>query len=385
MHTGVPRNRSGGVSLYAPVYTYFLAACYTVGGVRLWSVAVPQAVMAGLLAWFTGLAAARLAPKFYPWAMWLGAVLVLVNLRFAMSTAMVTPTIPLLLLMAVVVYLAAGEPKWGGVLGLSAAVAVAIFTQTSFFVVGFAITLWLAWQFVRRKNLAFALGCCLIFSSIGAMLLLRAVVAKMGDSHKHENTVILWEANNPYYESLSPTGLWGRRPGNPWSQWQPSPEEQQRYNDYLQRGAKSGRNPAVLWIKENPIKYAKLCFIRLYTTLGPMTGQMSPRNRIVSAFYWMLIFPAGFYGLWRTRRLRTTHMAVLIFLVLSSFETLVITEWYLRYRMPWELVLSIYAAVGYLCVLYRGNTPLLPGSGDPQNEDRQTLPDAKDRAHVVYN
>lgn len=351
MHTGLPRNRSGSVSLYAPVYTYFLGACYSVGGLRLLSFIVPQAILGGLLAWFCGLIAGRLAPGLKPVVMLLAAGLIMINLRFGMAAAAIVPTILLLLLLAVALYLALGPLTWGNVLGLSALSAIAVFTQTSFFVVAFAIAVWLGWRAFVQKHLVLAVGCGIILSSIGTMLLLRAAVARMGDTHKHENTAILWESNNPFYEGLTPTSLWGRRPGNPWSQWTPSPQEQQRYDDYLKRAAAARSDPGVLWIKENPLQYAKLCWIRLYTTLGPITGQMSPRNRLISTFYWLLIFPAGYYGLWRTRRLQVTKMAVLIFLVLTAFESLVITEWSLRYRMPWDLILTIYAAVGYLALL----------------------------------
>src|SRR5438552_3941544 len=36
---GVPRDHTGSLFLYAPVYAYFLAGCYWIGGLRLFSVA----------------------------------------------------------------------------------------------------------------------------------------------------------------------------------------------------------------------------------------------------------------------------------------------------------------------------------------------------------
>ena len=44
LETRVPRGRSGALFVHAPVYAYFLAGCYAVGGIRLLSVAVPQAL-----------------------------------------------------------------------------------------------------------------------------------------------------------------------------------------------------------------------------------------------------------------------------------------------------------------------------------------------------
>ncbi len=354
MQTGLPRNRTGNLSLYAPVYTYFLSACYSVGGLRLLSVSVPQALLGALLAFVSGLAAGRLAPALKPGVTLAAAALVLVNLRFAMSASAIVPTLLLLVLVALALYFAAGPAKWLNVVLLGGIVSVAVFTQTAFFVVAFAIAGWLAWRALKQKRLVFAAGSGIILCSIAAMLGLRAVVARMGDSYKHENTVILWESNNPYYESMTPTSLWERRPGNPWTHWTASQLERERFDEYLKRAANLRANPAVLWIKENPMQYAKLCWIRLYTTLGPITGQMSPRHRLVSTFHWLLIFPAGYYGLWRTRRLPITQMAVLVFLALTCFESLVVTEWYLRYRMPWELLLTVYAAVGYCAFLRPG-------------------------------
>jgi hypothetical protein len=269
----------------------------------------------------------------------------------------------LLFLFSLVLYLASGPLNKGTVLRLASVVVVAIFAQTAFFVVAFAVALWLAWLFLERKQLAPAVGCAMILLGIGVMLMLRAAVAGKVETHRHENTVILWESNNPYYESMKFTSLYGRRPGNPWSQWKASTEEQQRYDDYLKRAKASRRDPAVLWIKENPAQYAKMCWIRLYTTLGPFTGQMSPRHRLIATFYWLLIFPVGYYGLWRMRHLPVSRMAALVFVALTAFEVLVIIEWYLRYRMPWELILTLYAAVGYMHILCAESSKRGPDPG----------------------
>jgi hypothetical protein len=170
-------------------------------------------------------------------------------------------------------------------------------------------------------------------------------------------TDVLLEANNPYYESLGWISLWGRRPGNPQSDWRPSEPVQQRYDQYLARASGNPGQAALLWIRENPGQYAKLCSIRLRATLGPFTGMMSPRNRAISTFYWLLIFPAGGYGLWRLRRLPVTRIVFCVWLALAAFETFVLTDWYLRYRLPVDLMLTAYAAVGYVLLLRRRPTP----------------------------
>ena len=90
-----------------------------------------------------------------------------------------------------------------------------------------------------------------------------------------------------------------------------------------------------------------LCFVRLKSELGPFTGQMSPRNRQISSVIWLLIFPAGFYGLWTYRHQQLTHLAMVIVLAVMAFGTLVIEEPYLRYRMPVDLLLTVFAGVAY--------------------------------------
>jgi hypothetical protein len=158
---------------------------------------------------------------------------------------------------------------------------------------------------------------------------------------------VLWEANNPYYESMTLLSLWERRPWNPWTRWKVSPTEQSRYETYFERGKHQSTQSAWLWIRENPGAYSRLVFIRLWTTLGPFTGMMSPRNRFISSCTWLLIFPAGFYGWWLTRRRQISQMAAALTVTITLFSALVIVEWYLRYRFPIELFLMAFAGIGY--------------------------------------
>src|SRR5260221_14567550 len=60
--SGVPRTRSGALHMHAPVYCYFLALCYKIGGLKLFSVAVPQAVLAGVAFFLVRLAGFRILP-----------------------------------------------------------------------------------------------------------------------------------------------------------------------------------------------------------------------------------------------------------------------------------------------------------------------------------
>ena len=61
--SGLPYSRRGTLILRTAVYSYFVAACYAIGGVRLLPVAIAQAVVSGLTCWILALAASNLFPK----------------------------------------------------------------------------------------------------------------------------------------------------------------------------------------------------------------------------------------------------------------------------------------------------------------------------------
>jgi hypothetical protein len=349
LRTGVPHTRSGVFFSHAPLYGYFVAACYVVGGVRLLSVAVAQAVLAGLTAWLVGLTAYRIALR----TLWIGVLatgLFLINLRFAMNTAAICPTSLLLFWIALTLWAATYLPRPVALVLFVMALLGGTYTQAGFLLIGAIGGLWLLVNGGGCSRWTTIAGATVIFTGVGIKALLPFWTAGPDPLHMTDKGGVAWEANNPYYESMRLTDMWGRRPGNPWSDWRPSEHEQQQYKNYLTR---VGNNPARafwLWIRENPRQYATLCFIRLRTTLGPFTGQMSPRNRSISTFYWLLIFPAGYYGWWRMRHLPISKLALLVWLVVSLSDTLVITEWYLRYRIPVDLIFTIYAAVSYATV-----------------------------------
>jgi hypothetical protein len=346
LRTGIPRARSGAVYLYAPLYAYFLAACYWIGGVQQMSVSVPQALLAGATCWFLGLTARRVAPANSRVAMLIAAALLLVNLRLAINTSYISPTLLLLFWFSIALFLATRPLTAANSFGLGLVVALSVQTQASFFLVGMAFVAWLALRSSQERSLRPVLGCVLILLSAGVRLAETKINAAASEARGSES-MILYEANNPYYESMTLTSLWERRPSNPWTEWQASETEQRRYDDYLDRAQRERQNPGILWIRENLGQYAKLCFVRLRTELGPYTGQMSPRNRAIAAGLWIFIFPAGAYGLWKSWKQPVTVLALLICVVVVGFDTLVIVEWYLRYRLPVEIILTIYAGIAY--------------------------------------
>ncbi len=350
LQTGVPRNRTGGVSIHAPLAAYFVAACYFVGGVRLLSVAVPQALLNGLICLLLGLAAMRICPRQAPQAGWITGALFLVNLRLAIFVGYVSGAVLVLVFFAVILFAASGSGTPAGRGWFIGGTILGIYTQASFFVVAAAAAAWLLLQYARRRQRASLQGLLVLVLFIGLRLVL-PLINFGGDRddgwRSTDRGGILWEANNPYYESMHLSDSWGRRPGNPWSAWKASDQEQQRYDSYWQRAGQDEAKAALLWIRENPAAYARLCLIRLRTELGPFTGQMSPRNRMIAALYYLAIFPAGLYGLWRLARLDVSAFVFLVIAAIVSFDTLVMVEWYMRYRMPVDLCMTVYAGITY--------------------------------------
>ncbi len=348
LQTGLPRNRHGKLSPYGSVYAYFLAACYRLGGIRLLSVAIPQAMLSGLTCLLIGLTAGQAAQQHRAGAAFIGAEMMFLNLRVAMYTAYMSPTILVLFWFSLALFLIARIPANPAPLWLALVLGVAMHTESAFLILGLTAALWLLADAARTRSLGrlFAgLGVILVAGT--SVLAVRATAAASDDAAEKSAISVLWEANNPYYESMRLTSLWERRPYNPWTHWSVTATEQKRFDEYRERAKRLRTDSGLLWVRENPAQYATLCLIRLRTTLGPFTGMMSPRNRIISTFYWLLIFPAGFCGVWKCRQHSLAQFAALAILVQVGFESLVITEWYLRYRFPVDLLLTVFAAIAY--------------------------------------
>lgn len=350
METGIPRSKTGSLFFRAAGYAYFLAACYTIGGLRLISVAVPQALLNGLTCLLIGLAAGRIAPRHKHAAAIIGALLVLVNLRLAMYVGYVYPTCLLMALLALALWAATAPLTMSRALVIAGALIFGAFSQGAFFVVTFAAGCWFAWEWWRRQQGAAVAGAALVVVAIAAKFVLTWTAARGGDVdywQRMDRGGTLWLANNPYYESMTWRSAWECRPGNPWTQWKMSRVEEMKYDEYVGLTYGDYGKSALWWIRDNPMQYLKLCVIRLRTELGPTTGQMSPRNRKISTALWLLLFPAGFAGMWLARREFGWGLGALIVLGVIAFDTLFIVEWYFRYRFPVDMTLTMFAAAAY--------------------------------------
>jgi len=350
LKTGVPRTISGTLFLHSPVYSYFVATCYWVGGIRIISVAVPQAALGGLICLLLAATARSIAPQHHQLAALFTAILVLVNLRLAMYVTYIVPTLLLMFLLALAFFCATRLHTARGSAGFTLAMVLGTYTQATFFLVSAAAATWLllrSWKAKSRAPLVGAL-CIILFAVLKVGLGLLDQPTAGYDFQQASDHSMAWYANNPHYDDLTWRSWWE------WQRKQPPTEEQaSRYNDYLARSRNRPMVATWLWISENPANYAMLCFVRLKSELGPFTGQMSVRNREISTVIWLLIFPAGYYGLWTQRRRELTHLAIMIVLTVTAFGTFVIEEPYLRYRMPVDLVLTLFAGVAYCDLAFR--------------------------------
>lgn len=367
LRTGVPRSREGILFLRAPVYAYFVAMSYAVGGIRLLPIVVAQAALSAIICLLVGLAAGQLAgADRVAWV--IPPFLYFVNLRVAMYMGYVIPLILPLFFTAVTLWAAMRPPDWKQVGLISASTVLGVYSQAAYFVVGFAVATWFSWRFIRFKRKMDVVGTVVVLLFIGAKFPLTwlDVAGRAYDPARADDRGgTLWLANNPYYDSMKPWSLWELRPGNPWTTWQRSDQDQERYDRYLARASGSPLQAALLWMRENPLRYATVCAVRFRTEFSPYTGEMSPRNRLISTIVWLLIFPAGLCGLWKMRARPVAALASFMILAVFGFDTLFIEEPYLRYRMPIDLLLTMFAGVAYCEWLnhWRGANPstLMPG------------------------
>ena len=343
LQTGLPYSRHGTLILRTAVCSYFLAACYAIGGVRFLPVDIAQAIVSGV----TGLFLAAAASRLYAGRMavrWVVAALYLVNLRVAMNVGYIGPLILTLFFLSIAFWSIAGStkdspPKW-----VAPCLILGTYTSSTFFVVALVGAAWL----LLRRRAVFQSAVIVLFVALKFLITWSNVAGPSAEPNRAaDRGGIFWGSNNPYYDRMRPWSPWEWRGNNPWTTWKMTYQEQQRYATYLSRSGQNELRATLLWIRENPGHYAQVCLARLRTEFGPYTGEMSPRNRLISTAVWLLIFPAGFYMLWRLRHTASGEFALWIVIAVFAFATFVTEEPYLRYRMPVDLLLTAFAGGAY--------------------------------------
>jgi len=343
LHRGLPYSRQGTLILRTAVYSYFLAGCYAIGGLQLLPVVVAQAILSGLTGWILALAASGLFGARSPVRL-ITAALYLLNLRIAMYVGYVVPSILTFFFMAVALWAFTRLTQPRAPLWFVASLILATYSSSTFFVVALAGALWLI---LRRRSITGA-AVIVLFVALKFVITWTDVAGTATETNRvADRGGVFWLSNNPYYDRLRPWSLWEWRPANPWSAWNMSDQEKADYEAYLVRSGQNELRATLLWIRENPGHYAQVCLARLRTEFGPYTGQMSPRNRLISTVVWLLVFPAGFYGLWRWRHSDMGRFSGLMVIMVFTFATFVSEEPYLRYRMPVDLLLTVLAGAAY--------------------------------------
>ncbi|MFH1478810.1 MAG: glycosyltransferase family 39 protein [Candidatus Omnitrophota bacterium] len=103
------------------------------------------------------------------------------------------------------------------------------------------------------------------------------------------------------------------------------------------------------WVKENPRQCIDISLKRLKILLfQPCVNVVSFRHKVVSRFIFFTIYPLGYLGIAKAIR-KKNKIAILILLFISStiiLHALISIEGELRYRLPVELFISIFAAYG---------------------------------------
>src|ERR1700722_689840 len=126
---GLPYSRHGTLVLRTVVYSYFVAGCYAIGGIRLLPIAIAQAIASGLTCWILALATCRLFPKNVV-APWIAGGLYLINLRIGMYTGYVTPPIPTLLFTGIALWGATHLPERRALVWLVASLILGTYTSS---------------------------------------------------------------------------------------------------------------------------------------------------------------------------------------------------------------------------------------------------------------
>jgi hypothetical protein len=343
LHTGLPYSRHGTLILRTVVYSYFVAICYAIGGIRFLPVLIAQAILSGLAGAVLADAASRLCGGRIA-ASFIVAALYLMNLRVAMYAGYIVPVILTLFFLSIAFWSIAGStkdslPRW-----VALPLILGVYTSSTFFVVALVGAVWL---FLRRRAKIQA-AAIVLFVALKFVITWSNVAGRVAEPNRAaDRGGIFWLSNNPYYDRMRPWSLWEWRGANPWSTWKMSDEERERYADYLARSGQNELRAALLWIRENPGHYSQVCLARLRTEFSPYTGEMSPRSRLISTAVWLLVFPAGFYALWRRRHMDSTEFVLWMVSAVFAFATFVTEEPYLRYRVPVDLLLTAFAGLIY--------------------------------------
>jgi len=121
------------------------------------------------------------------------------------------------------------------------------------------------------------------------------------------------------------------------------------------------RRIALEFISAHPGSYAKLVFRRLWTTLLPFNPRGSQRlhERIALSIYWLGLYPAGLSGLLLAARRLDPQRALLILLALLNLLSMAAVLYWsdLRFRIGVDVPLACFAGFAYAELFRRTGGP----------------------------
>lgn len=120
----------------------------------------------------------------------------------------------------------------------------------------------------------------------------------------------------------------------------------------------ASRRVALQFVKDHPLIYAKLAIRRFWTSLLPYDprGNQHRKERIVLVLYWLLLFPAGIAGMFKSlKTVDAGRMLLTVLLLLNLLSIAAVLYWSdLRFMVGVYLLLGCFAGCTYDEFLHRG-------------------------------
>lgn len=315
-------------TVHPPLYPFFLAIFYKLFGFNVYSFLLPQIIMDSISSLLVFILAFRLFNN--------RKIAQLAGLFYAFNPQLILLSIqlysePLYFFLMLCVFLCLErlllKPAIKNMALSGLLMSLAALCRSIFLVFVPFIFIWLAAVLVkdRRRLFISCLGVFLSFSLLTGLWLLRnyRVFNQIIFSRDYQ-LVVAKEVSKPVYKF-------------------------ERYiEEYPDQGAAFFK-----WVKDNPGKYFRHCLSRLNIFLfKPYPEDVTLRHRIVSAAIFFLVFPLGYFGL-IVSLIRRNKLALLLGLFILSITTAHILtgqEAELRYRLPIEILLGIFASFAVVSI-----------------------------------
>jgi len=314
-----------GPSVPPPLYPIFLAICYSVFGYNIFAFFIPHIILASINSIFI----LRLGQQVFSNRVGIMAsIFYAFNPHFIISSIQLySETLYFFLILSLFLLcqklLLKSTPKYAISIGIF--MALAALCRSAFFAFIPFIFIWLIIVFYheRRKML--------ISASIIFCLFLLVYGTWIIGNYKAFPRILFFEISR---------SVWWE------TNWLPS--DINKVTEYRNK-YKDGYTAFINWVKENPKQYFRLCTRRLKTFLfKPYADGVSFRHKVVSSLIFFTIYPLGYLGIAKAFRERK-RIATLTLLFISStiiLHVLTSIEGELRYRLPVELFITMFAAYG---------------------------------------